>query len=365
MFSGQITLFLKIIKRIFYIFGGFLLFFFIIEMIRAVQTLAFVHPILAWIAGITMLGFIIWGYWKVSRLLKNIPSTPTAPDPEKLGGFNNPVYLKAQLFYLHTIVKSMSKNNSLSIERQNILKLAVEDESIFSTKGENETLMHRIAIIDTDLISPSLDELDKQAENIVKNTVRDTMIGVMLLPFKAVDIYLVIYRNSTMFLNLIRLYNQKPGPIQTYHVFRDVLKIVATVHVLNYAERFTQRIMASVPFLDKTIDDIIQGTGAGVLTTAVGKATILRCRSYSNWNADEQIENYRKTTVDFLVYVKEIFTQDVLPNMSKPWNIAWGYIKGYFDKNETTQLKDENGATIKKLSWKERVKFWGKGGKSN
>jgi hypothetical protein len=106
--------------------------------------------------------------------------------------------------------------------------------------------------------------------------------------------------------------------------------------------------MASVPILDKTTDDIIQGTGAGMLTTAIGKATIQRCRAYQGWNTESEIESFRKTSLDFLGYVKDILGDDVLPPMSKPWKQAWGYMKGLF-------LKDEQGSAEtldeKKSNW--------------
>jgi len=83
--------------------------------------------------------------------------------------------------------------------------------------------------------------------------------------------------------------------------------MVATVNILSYTERFTQKLMSSVPILDKTTDDITQGTNAGILITAVGKATIQRCRAYQGWNIDEQVENFRKISREFLLYVKDIY----------------------------------------------------------
>ena len=358
MFTKQLTLGWKILKRAFIVFAGLLLFVVFIEIIRALQTLSAIHPILAWVVGGIGVGSVLWGVWKIYCLLNEFPSAPTAPDPAKYENKENTQYLKAQLQYLKTVVKGLKTNNHISAEYKKTLTKYYTAGKYFDSSGDITSLKTKINTIDSEIIKPVLSELDNQAEIIVRNTVRDTMVGVMLLPFKAADIYLVIYRNGAMFFDLVKLYNQRPGTVQTYHVFRDVVKIVATVNILNYAERFTQRVMASVPFLDKTIDDIMQGTGAGVLTTAVGKATIQRCRTYSSWNTEEQIDNYRKTTVDFLVYVKEILTQDVLPNMSKPWKIAWGHLKGYFEKSEANEVGLEK--TNKKQNWKEKVTFWKK-----
>ncbi len=115
----------------------------------------------------------------------------------------------------------------------------------------------------------------------------------------------------------MKLYSQRPSIKETYNVFRDVLKRVATVNILSYTERFTQKLMSSVPILDKTTDDIIQGTNAGILITAVGKATIQRCRVYQGWNIDEQVENFRKTSREFLLYVKDIISLDDVKLLEK------------------------------------------------
>jgi len=349
MFTDQLTLLWKIIKRGFYILGSLLLFIVVIEFIRALQTLSAVHPVLAWVVGIAGIGSIVWGIWKLLQLLKEFPSVLISPDPEKLGGKKSNTYLKAHLYYLKSVVEGLSKNKHLPDESCNELSGVLSDDKSFLTSGNTDQLNRRIVTLDEDVISPALKQLDEQAEKKVQNTVRDTMVGVMLLPFKAADIYLVIYRNGVMFLELVKLYNQRPSIKETYNVFRDVLKMVATVNILSYTERFTQKLMASVPILDKTTDDIIQGTGAGILTTAVGKATIQRCRAYQGWNVDAEIESYRKTSLDFLNYVKDILGDDVVPPLSKPWKQAWGYMKGLFVKDDQ-ELNDVSGE--KKSKWK-------------
>jgi len=349
MFTDQLTLLWKIIKRGFYILGSLLLFIVVIEVIRALQTLSAVHPVLAWVVGIAGIGSIVWGIWKLLQLLKEFPSALISPDPEKLGGKKSNTYLKAHLYYLKSVVEGLSKNKHLPVEIRNALSGVLTDGKSFLTSGNADQLNRRIVTLDEDVISPALQQLDEQAEKKVQDTVRDTMVGVMLLPFKAADIYLVIYRNGVMFLELVKLYSQRPSIKETYNVFRDVIKMVATVNILSYTERFTQKLMASVPILDKTTDDIIQGTGAGLLTTAVGKATIQRCRAYQKWNMDIEIESYRKTSLDFLVYVKDILGDDVVPPLSKPWKQAWGYMKGLFvkDDQELDDIVDE-----KKPRWK-------------
>jgi len=56
MFTKQLTLGWKILKRAFIVFAGLLLFVVFIEIIRALQTLSAIHPILAWLWEVSALG---------------------------------------------------------------------------------------------------------------------------------------------------------------------------------------------------------------------------------------------------------------------------------------------------------------------
>jgi len=314
------------------------------------QILADVHPLLAWIVGITFVFALTWGIWKIYKLYKKLPLAPIPPKPQE--GKGNLQYLKEYYYYLKSIIQQLENNKNLSNEIRKELFQKHSEFRTLPTSSSPKEIEARIEMLDKEMILPAFDELNEKAEIIVKDTVRNTMVGVMLLPFRAADIYLVVYRNGVMFFQLVKLYDQRPSLIQTYHILRDVLKMVVTVNILSYTERFTQRLMANVPILDKTTDDIIQGTGAGILTTAVGKATIQRCRAYSGWNLEDQIEGYRKTTKEFLGYIKDILSEDVLPPLSKPWKQAWGYLKGLFIKSEPELLYESSGRS----KWK----FWSK-----
>jgi len=127
MFTDQLTLLWKIIKRGFYILGSLLLFIVVIEVIRALQTLSAVHPVLAWVVGIAGIGSIVWGVWKLLQLIKEFPSALSPPNPEKLGGEKSSTYLKAYLYYLKSVVEGLSKNKHLPDESRNALSGALAD----------------------------------------------------------------------------------------------------------------------------------------------------------------------------------------------------------------------------------------------
>lgn len=164
MFADQLSLLWKIIKRGFYILGSLLLFIVVIEVIRALQTLAAVHPLLAWIVGLAGMGSMMWGVWKLLRLLKEFPSALIPPNPNTLGGKESNTYLKTHLYYLKSVVEGLSKNQHIRKEYRKVLSGVLSDGKSFLTSGGSDQLKRRIITLDEDVISPALKLLDEQAE---------------------------------------------------------------------------------------------------------------------------------------------------------------------------------------------------------
>jgi uncharacterized membrane protein YcjF (UPF0283 family) len=235
----------------------------------------------------------------------------------------NATNAKVLQYYLK-ISNRLLSNQSIPRDKRNAL-----NEILVSIKNnqENEKTSILIDKIKSQIVGISLNELDDQAEVIVRKTVRDTMVSVTLSPYRSVDGIFVIYRNIVMFNQLMRLYNQRPAISDVVSYFKDVIKLVVGVNVLGYSEKLMEQLLKNVPLLNRTSDDIIQGIGAGILTTSVGKATIQRCRCIDNWDKDEEKEIFNSTVKAFYGYVKEILSNDVMPNIRKPFSKTWEKIK--------------------------------------
>lgn len=335
MFAEQVQLIWKVAKRALIALGLILLFVVLIEIIQAYQILSTITPLLGWAFLLVVTGLIVWGARSIYRPFKIFPRAPRPPSPEQYIGDHFEDYHKAYIVYLSEFAGRLSENKNLSSEQQTRLARSMNGEAAFTPAASSQDLEKRIAAIDEQLITPALTELDEKAETIVRNCVRDTASAVILSPFRAADAFFVLYRNGAMFLRLVKLYNQRPDLFETRRIFFDVMKVVAAVNILSFTEHFTERLMAGIPLLERHTDDIIQGIGAGILTTAVGKATIQRCRAYSGWDFDEEISSYRKMTGEFLGYVKGILAKDVLPPLSKPWKKGWGYVTSVFAKRRS------------------------------
>jgi hypothetical protein len=98
-------------------------------------------------------------------------------------------------------------------------------------------------------------------------------------------------------------------------IIKDVLGIVAAVNFINFGSRFTEQLMSNVPYIGTIIDDIAQGIGAGLLTSAAGHAAMHRCRAYRGWDREASMQMMASKIDLFFRDIYSIFRHDVLPKM--------------------------------------------------
>jgi len=245
---------LKLAHRIGFAVGCFLLFFVLIELLQAYETLHGFHPIAGGIFIATVFGIIIWGLVRIYCVFRQFPKAIASPDPKDYGGPNGSKYKTAWLIYLRKYANELLNNPALDSDHQ--LELQKRLELI-----PNGIIDKKCEWLENTCIKPALDILNKKAELIVRNTVRDTMTAVMLSPFRSLDSIVVISRNGQMFLELVTLYNHQPGLLHITRYAKEVLVIVTSVNILNFTERLTENLMRNVPILNRTADDMIQGSG--------------------------------------------------------------------------------------------------------
>ena len=80
-------------------------------------------------------------------------------------------------------------------------------------------------------------------------------------------------------------------------IFYDIACVVATVNFINIGKTFIENSAAAITKFPGTnfIDDIMQGVGAGLLTSVAGHTAKLRCRGYYRWHPEEaklEIKNH-------------------------------------------------------------------------
>ena len=325
----QIHLVLSLVKKLGLVLIGLFTFFFFIEMVRAYQTLNQIHHL---VGKSFILAIITGGIFIISQIMKTLRKIPKRIKPPPVNSSNKQVFN-----YFVQISNRLLSNRYLGERKSaiNQIQNAILKES---SKVDEEGLSVYIDRLKVEVIGNCLNQLDQKSDVVIRDTVRDTMIAVTLSPYRSIDGLMVIYRNLSMYNQLVRLYNQRPTISEFFGYLFDVAKLVAGVNILGYTEKLTERLLSNVPLLDRASDDIIQGIGSGILTTSVGRATIQRCRSFGDWDLEIEKENYRETVKSFYGYVKDILSADVMPTMKRPFSKGWDTMKSKLFKKEEKNI---------------------------
>jgi hypothetical protein len=172
-----------------------------------------------------------------------------------------------------------------------------------------------IRATEKEVLEPLLGRIRETASREIRRSVRDVMTGVTLSPYHSVDLLIVLYRNGAMILRIVRLFESRPAPREQWLILRDTLRVVATVNLLNVGKNLFENLFTQIPVVGRSIDDIGQGIGAGLLTSASGYAAIDRCAAYRGWDKQRASRTIASQASRFLMDVKDLFTKDVLPAM--------------------------------------------------
>lgn len=139
------------------------------------------------------------------------------------------------------------------------------------------------------------------------------MVGVAVSPWRSVDLFVVLFRNGRMVLEVSAIYNGRPRLREQMRIFADVLKIAATVQFLNIGSKLMENLTSWIPVLGRFTDDIAQGIGAGLFTSVTGYATIDRCRAFRGWSEAEARSGMGVKLKRFMKDLKGIVSDIVLP----------------------------------------------------
>jgi len=306
----------RIIKTSVWIVGGLLSFFFLIEILRAYQTLYGFHPVAAYGFVAVLVAVTIWVLWYFLAALASRPPVLIAPeigDP----GEASIRRLRRYARYLARYLDHLSTNPMLSAEDRTF----AADSSralvkVFEKSARREELLCGVLRTEETAVGPLLEKIDAHARRQVRTSMRDVMIGVTLSPYKAADLLIVLYRNLVMVSRIVRTYNARPRFSRQLRIYSDIVGVIATVNFINMGRNLIEGLGSRVPGIGRFIDDIAQGMGAGFMTTVVGHAAMDRCRAYRPWNAQEAKDSLRKRAGDFYADVKDTFWVDIWPGIT-------------------------------------------------
>ena len=298
------------------IVGVLLSFFAAVEVLRAFQTLHGLHPA----AGYAFLGLIAllvaWVLWRVIWAIAahRPPLTPPAIRDRENASMQE---LERYNRYLARYIRRLTGNEAIPEEVRNS---AAADLAALHGKltggSDRDVLLETARKSETEIVEPLLKPLDAQADKHVRACVRDVTIGVALSPYRSADLLIVLYKNLVTLRRIIIVYNSRPTLREQFRVFRDILSVVATVNFLNLFGKMLDS-LSGVPVLGRYADNLAQGAGAGLMTSAAGHAAIDRCRAFRGWDKEQAKESLTGNLSGFLTDVKDIILKDVIPALGK------------------------------------------------
>lgn len=305
----------KMFCRILLIIGGLLTFIVLVELFRIYTLFYRYSPILAWTYVAVLSGLLLAGLLHAIRGMIRYPRSLKPPPPPAAGEATHHE-MKRYCRYLTHYLQRLADNPRMTEEQQDLALRQIEEiDGVLKAHPLNDDLERTIQQTETDVIAPLLNTLDQEAEREVRRSVRDVMIGVMLSPYHSVDLLIVLYRNTAMVLRVVAIYSTRPLPREQFRTLRDVMRVVATVNFLYIGRNLLENLFAFVPVIGRITDDIGQGLGAGLFTSAAGHAAMHRCAAFRGWNKQEAAETLGAHMKDFVKDVKNIFTKDVLPDI--------------------------------------------------
>lgn len=302
-------------RLIFWTAGVLLSFFAVVEIIQAYVALRQVHPAAGWgFLGLLALAGAALLWWYARTMLAH---------PRALTEVRRPTAEKAELKrvrryarYLGRYLKRLTRNDALTEPLRELCATHAAALVLKARKANNaEELWTTVDRAEVMGIGPALASLDEQAERICRDCVRSVMFWVALSPYRSGDLVIVIYRNARMIGRLVTLYNSRPALREQLCIFRDTLKIIATVNYIHLGKTLFEEVLAAVPG-GRFADEIAQGVGAGFMTSTAGHAAMLRCRAFGGWDEERARERLRGQMHVFYGHVRDMFMKDVFSTMS-------------------------------------------------
>ena len=305
----------KIILTAILVIGVLFSFFAFVEIIHIYTILRDAYRPLGYIFLITIAITIIWF---LIYIILNIRKRPRVLIPPNIGDLSSVSQYECKKYckYLILFLQRLTQNPHLTVDdtetaRQKITQM----KKLLESHLDKSFLLKEIDKTEKEFVEPLLSKLDEKAKAEIRKSVRDIMLGVTLSPFRSIDLLVIIYRNASMVNKVMAVYNSRPLLREQLFIFRDVLRIVATVNYMNFGEKLMEQLFSRVPYIGQAVDDFAQGVGAGLLTSVAGHGAIYRCRAYKRWDQEIAIKTMSAHIKEFMKDVKDLFKQDVLPKL--------------------------------------------------
>ena len=335
MWKQIVDLVVKIVLAI----GVLLSFLAITQLVSFCLLLYRVNPVAGWGLALFFLALLLWGGISLWVRLRRIPRVLKAPALPPVEEADYKALLRFCRYLRHYLLRLADNPRLPEASRALAREQATHiDETLQRKHHPIRDDLLRLIESSEKTILPLVEELRQLARKEVRGCVRDVMLGVTLIPYHGIDLLIIIYRSGTMVLRVAETFASRPPLAEQLLILKDVLRVVATVNFVNVSRNLIEGLFANVPVVGRYVDDIGQGLGAGIFTSAAGHAAIERCAAFRGWDEDQAVVGVAGKMRVFLADVRDIFTKDVLPGMK-------GRIRNEVPRDDVEQPGFWNGVT--------------------
>lgn len=321
----------KKVWRVATIVAAVLTFLLAIELIRAYQTLRDVHPYVGYVFLAVLAGGLAWLCGRLMGGWRYRPHTLRCPDVGDLDLAEAPA-LRRYAAYICKYLLRLGVNESLSQERRDQARQAAQDlaAGCRHAAGRRDELAALIRTAEGRQVEPLLADLDALAEQEIGTCVRDVMVAVAASPWPLVDALIVLYRNGSMVCHVTHIYNSRPALREQLSIFRDTVRIVATIKLAHMMRKVLERTLRDVPLAGRIAEALAQAVGAGVLTSAAGHAAKHRCRAFRGWDRDEAAADLKAHLGNFLADCWRVASDTLLGPLGRLYHRSAVAVAGAF-----------------------------------
>lgn len=301
--------------RITLVAGVLLSFLLLIELLRAFAFFYRIHQILGIGFAIMTTLLALWAVGQIWVPWRRLPR-PIVPPKGSMDASATQKQKIHYIRYLCAYITRLAQNPILDpMDKQEALARVDDLKLLLRAHPMNDDLDRAMHQAENEVIAPCLSSIREQANAEIRKGSRDVMLAVTLSPYHSVDLLIVLYRNAAMVLRIARLYQNRPDSRNELLVLRDTFRVVALLNFLYVSRHLIESLFEQLPLIGRAVDDIGQGLGAGLLTSATGHAAARRCEAFTAWNKEEAAEDLAVSLRDFSGDVRDLFTRDILPEL--------------------------------------------------
>jgi hypothetical protein len=259
----------------------------VLEAWRALDTLASIHPWLAWgavlLIGVPLAAWAARAAWRYAR----IPRVTAPPDlPPVEAGWGAAEQERYRRFAIRWLRHQQGNPHLPRTERERIPEAIADLERPLAPEEAPDTIAaaRSLEARGTRWTLEIAEPLDRQADREIRGAAVRVAAATAVSPSVLMDSLITLAQNLDLMSRIADLYYGRPGLLGTARVARDVLGTAVAAGALEAITDHVTGALSEVTgsFASRWLGPVGQGLVNGVLTVRMGNAAKRRCRTFSS-----------------------------------------------------------------------------------